>query len=273
MISLAISYLKILCLTTLLLSCAQLQSQECSSNYPFQDGEEIVYIVYYNWGFVWVPAGEVKFVVSDRDSCLYFDVIGRSFSSYDSVFKVRDYYASEVDRETILPTMFKRDVHEGKYIRFDSISFDQGTGSVKEYFGRSREKALQFDYELDKVVYDLVSAIYHVRTLPIDTLNKKDTIAVSFFFDKELFDLNIRFLGKKKKKIKNIGKVQTYHLQPELVGNEVFSEGDLMDIWVSADENRVPLLIESPITVGSVKAILRSTKGLKEEKQYLEEGF
>ncbi len=251
------------------LSISSLKAQEAC--YPFQDGEEIVYIVYYNWGFVWVPAGEVKFSVTERDSTICFDVIGKSFSSYDNVFKVRDFYSSEVDNKTFLPKTFRRDVEEGKYIRFDSITFDQKAGKVVEYFGKTRERAKKFEFEVEKAVHDMVSIIYQVRSIPIQTMQAEEKIPVSFFFDKELFNLNIKFSGKKTKKIKDLGKVDAFLLQPELIDSYVFSEGDLMDIWVSDDDNRIPLMIESPISVGSVKAVLRSAKGLKEQKQYVEE--
>lgn len=238
---------------------------------PYQDGEEIVYIVYYNWGFVWVPAGEVKFVVTEKEDCLQYDVIGKSFSSYDSMFMVRDYYTSQVDKETLNPRNFKRDIHEGNYIRFDSISFDHDNHRLTEYFGKTRAKAMRFDFEVDKVVQDMVSVIYKLRSSNITNLDNNSKIPLSIFFDKERFDLDVNYLGMETKKIKSLGKVRAHHLQPELIDGYVFSEGDLMDIWVSADENHVPLLIESPITIGSVKAILQSAKGLKSEAPYLYE--
>jgi hypothetical protein len=36
-----------------------------------------------------------------------------------------------------------------------------------------------------------------------------------------------------------------------------------MTVWVSDDQNRIPLLIESPVSVGSVKMVLQEYKGLK----------
>jgi hypothetical protein len=38
-----------------------------------------------------------------------------------------------------------------------------------------------------------------------------------------------------------------------------------MKVWVSKDQNRIPLLIESPIAVGSVKAVLMDYKGLRHD--------
>jgi hypothetical protein len=36
-----------------------------------------------------------------------------------------------------------------------------------------------------------------------------------------------------------------------------------MTVWVGDDENRIPVMIESPVSVGSVKVVLKSYKGLK----------
>lgn len=230
---------------------------------PFQEGEELVYCVYYNWKFVWIPAGEVKFTIQEKNNEVIFHVTGRSYPSYDSFFKVRDDYVSSLDKETFLPSMFRRDIHEGNYHRFDSISFNQKSFQVKEYFGKTRKQAKLHKFDLDKTVQDMISAIYSLRSVNLDKIKKKDNIPISVFFDKELFDINIRFYGEKIKKIKGYGKVETFHFQPELIDGYVFKEGDLMDIWVYDDNNKIPILIESPITLGSVKAILTSAKGTK----------
>lgn len=236
---------------------------------PYTAGEVITYTVYYNWGILWVPAGEVKFETDECDEFLTFRVTGRSFSSYDNVFKVRDYYISRVDKETLLPVEFKRDILEGNYVRFDSIGFQQDDSTLVEYFGKTKETAKRFDFEVGKLVHDMVSVIYDLRTTEVEKMTAGDRIPVSLFFDKTLFDLDVNFLGLKKKKIKNVGKCSSYHLQPELIDGYVFKEDDLMDIWVSTDGNRIPLLIESPITIGSVKAIISGTSNLKYENPEL----
>ena len=52
-------------------------------------------------------------------------------------------------------------------------------------------------------------------------------------------------------------------IYPDVVAGNVFKDGNQMTLWVSDDANKLPLLIESPISVGSVKAVLKSYKGLK----------
>ncbi len=237
------------------------ESLDCTSaDRPYQDGEEIVYKVYYNWGWLWIAAGEVVFKVEDTASEVVYTVTGRSFKAYDPIFMVRDYYVSHLDKTTCQPNFFRRDIHEGKYLRYDSISFDQQNHQLVEFFGKSRSEAQRFEFQLDDWVHDMVSVIYHLRSQKAATMQSGYQLPVRIFFDKELFSLNVNYIGSSRRRIKGLGKQDVHHFQPELIDGYVFSEGDLMDIWVSDDAQQVPLLIESPITIGSVKAILQTYK-------------
>lgn len=245
----------ILCLTA-----SGLWGQDTFADLPYRHGEEITYKVYYNLGPIWIGAGEVKFKVIEQPDHLQFTVTGKTFRAYDPIFKVRDYYKSKTSKETKLPYNFMRDIKEGKYERYDSISFDQYAFTVEEYFGHTREKAERFDFALDAAVHDMVSVIYHLRSQRSQSMSVGDKVPVRIFFDKELFELNVNYLGKENKRIKGQGKHVTHHFQPELIEGYVFKKDDLMDIWVTDDEAQVPLLIESPISLGSVKAVLTSYK-------------
>ena len=217
----------ILSISIFLCSIVSLMGQENKkdwSDYPFSDGEILTYVVYYNWGLLWVPAGEVKFTVTEKDSHIELDVIGRSYSSYDNVFMVRDFYNSKVDKETMLPDDFRRDILEGNYVRFDSIAFDQEEHTLVEYFGKTRETAKRHDFEVEKHVHDMVSVIYNLRTHNVKSMRDGDKVPVSIFFDKEPFNLDVLYRGMASKKIKNIGKVDVHHLQPQLIDGYVFSE-------------------------------------------------
>ncbi len=50
---------------------------------------------------------------------------------------------------------------------------------------------------------------------------------------------------------------------PDLVTANVFKDGNRMNVWVTNDGNKLPLLIESPLSVGSAKAVLKSYSGLR----------
>ncbi|MGI9159404.1 MAG: DUF3108 domain-containing protein, partial [Saprospiraceae bacterium] len=56
---------------------------------------------------------------------------------------------------------------------------------------------------------------------------------------------------------------RTQKFQPDVIAGNVFSEEAKMTVWVSDDQNRIPVLIESPVSVGSVQVVLKNYKGLK----------
>ena len=106
--------------------------------------------------------------------------------------------------------------------------------------------------------------ICFLRNTDVDQYKVGDYIPTKVFFDKETFPINVTYDGiENGKKIKDLGKFNTLRVIPDLVAGEVFKKGDKMKIWVSNDENKLPLLIESPVSVGSIKAVLKSYEGLR----------
>ena len=238
------------------------------SEHTLTPGEEVTYKVYYNWKFVWVPAGEVTFTIKEKENDYCIEVYGTSYPSYDSFFKVRDYYRSLINKADMIPYDFCRHIEEGSYMRFDSMRFNSKEKVLYEYFGHSKETAEEFKFELEDNVLDMVSAIYFLRSLSFNELDEGTDIPFKIFFDKELLDLKIHFEGMDYRKLKGMGKVNAWHMQADLIGGNIFDKGEVMDIWVSTDGNNIPLQVESPIRYGSVKAVLKSVKGSKFKLQY-----
>jgi hypothetical protein len=59
------------------------------------------------------------------------------------------------------------------------------------------------------------------------------------------------------------GKVQTLVFRPYVASGRVFKEQESMTVWVSDDDNKIPLRIKADLAVGSIKADLDAFKGLK----------
>ncbi len=238
---------------------------QCSiENTTFKVGEEVVYKLYYNWGIMWVSAGEARFKVGENGDQFHFVVDGRTYKSYDWAFKVRDRIESYVDKESLLPNKAIRDIHEGKYHLYENVTFDQNNGTADYLRGKNKNATKRENLQVSECIHDLLSAIYYTRNVNFEDLPKNHAVPIKFFLDREEYSVKVTNNGKDpSKKIKGMGKYKTFELSLSLVAGEVFNEGDEMKIWVSDDENRLPLMIETPIAVGSVKVILKSYKGLK----------
>lgn len=233
-------------------------------NTAFAEGEEIVYKLYYNWNFVWLAAGEVTFNVYELPNQYRVTVRGRTYDSYEWFYKVTDNYESYLDKQTLLPQIHIKDIQEGGYLKYDRTTFYQDEQRIVSDRGKTRYDTKPKYMEVDACMHDLISTIYFARNLDYDQLGRGDEIPIKVLMDQEVHPLKIRYLGPEKEvNIKGSGKYNTLRFSPQLITGELFKEGDEMKIYVSDDKNRIPLLIESPVSVGSVKAVLKSYSGLR----------
>ena len=77
--------------------------------------------------------------------------------------------------------------------------------------------------------------------------------------------LHYRYLGRENKKIRNMGRFRTLKFECQLGTTEgySFTDGTIFTIWISDDDNKIPLYIESPVKIGSINAYISGYKGLK----------
>lgn len=240
-------------------------SSDCyTENIAFEQGERVVYKVYYNWNFVWLSAGEVTFEVSETDNEYRISAIGRTYPSYEWFFKVRDYYYTYIDKETFLPHTFIRDVEEGSYTLYDKIQFDQVSQTGTSFRGKNKDEAKLQDFQFDDCMHDMLSIVYKMRNMDFNKMPEGSKIPVTIFLDMEEYPLDIKYDGRvKDKKVRGLGTYNAIQITPEVIAGNVFNEDAEMKIWVSDDKNRVPLIIESPVSVGSVKVVLKEYENLK----------
>jgi hypothetical protein len=226
-------------------------------NTSFKTGEKVTYKVYYNMGMIWAAAGIANFTVYDDklDGQDVYHIVGdgKTLKSYEWFYKVNDKYETWIDKETMLPAKFYRNVSEGD-IKFNSIAlFDQKAQRVY-----SAKKV----FSTPKCVQDVLSTIYYARNINYDKYQPGARIPFSMFLDDKVYNLYIRYLGKEKIKTK-YGTFNTIKIKPLLIEGTIFKDGDKMTVWVSDDANHIPVRVDSPILIGSIKVDLIEYSNLK----------
>lgn len=239
----------------------------CSvENKVFGAGEEIVYKLYYNWNFVWVAAGEVTFKVAETANQYHLTATGRTYASYEWFYKVRDRYDTYISKDNLLPSTSIKELREGGYRLYDKTTLNQSKGTATCLRGKTRERTKRKEHTIDPCMHDILSIIYYARNLDFDSFDEGDYFPIKIFMDQTTYPLQVHYKGRETaKRIKGSGTYDSIVFSPQLVAGDVFEEDTEMNIWVSDDQNRIPILIESPLSVGSVKAVLKSYKGLKYE--------
>ena len=102
-----------------------------------------------------------------------------------------------------------------------------------------------------------------MRTLDFDNIKVGEKQPISFAIDDDVYNFYYILLGREEKKIKGLGTFKTLKFAVRLVAGSVFTGKDDMFVWVTDDQNKVPLLFESPILVGKVQGTLVDFKNLK----------
>ncbi len=243
----------------LLLYCLVLNAGDefCSiRNTAFTAGETSTYVVYYTLG-VYIAAGEAGFTVNlehlNNKPVYHITGEGKTYSFYDSFFKVRDKYETFVDTATLQPVKFLRNVDEGGYKKYENVTFNRQTNTAITNNGV---------FQVPDCVQDVVSAIFYARNINFSKYKVDDKIPFTMFLDNEKYDLYIRYMGKEIIKTK-YGKFRAIKFKPLLVKGTIFEGGEKMIVWVSDDGNHLPLRVESPISVGSIKVDMMGYRNLR----------
>ncbi|RPH34049.1 MAG: DUF3108 domain-containing protein [Bacteroidales bacterium] len=251
------------------LSTAQNSSDCHITNSAFQVGEQITYQVSYTWFFLWTDVGEVNFsVLSDRKSnkdLLHLKSTGYTYPFYDSFFKVRDLYESWVDPKTIQPIYFNRDIYEGGYTKENEYKFDWLKNQVSTRVRRKKGDNLYDTLNIESCTFDVISAIYAARSYNYSNIEAKKIFPITVLFDKEIYNIGFKFIAKEQKNIKGFGKVTCLKFMVDVVVGDIFSGNQKIFVWVTDDPNHLPVYIESPIKVGTIKAKIIRWKGLRHE--------
>lgn len=227
------------------------------SNKAFKAGEFITYNVFYAVAGIYVNAGTATFALTQERinnvPCYHVVGEGRTNSGYDWIFKVRDRYESFFDTANLQPVKFIRNVDEGGYKKTENITFNQQTNTAITSEGV---------FKLPNCVQDVLSAVYYARNIDFSRYKPGDKIPFSMFLDNEVYDLYIRYMGKETVKTK-YGKFRAIKFRPLLVKGTIFEGGENMTVWVSDDGNHLPLRIESPIVVGTIKVDMMGYKNTR----------
>jgi hypothetical protein len=226
-------------------------------NTTFQAGEILTFKVFYNLAPVYVAAGEATFTINLEkliNKPVYHIVgDGKTYNFYDNFFKVRDKYETFIDTATLQPLKFIRNVYEGGYKKYENVTFNQTANTAVTNDGV---------FKVPNCVQDVVSAIYYSRNIDFNKYKEDDKIPFNMFLDNETYNLYIRYLGKETIKTK-YGKFKAIKFKPLLIKGTIFEGGEKMTVWVSDDANRIPVRIESPISVGSIKVDMMGYRNLK----------
>lgn len=171
--------------------------------------------------------------------------------------KIRDVWGSYFDTVHFQPQRAFRNIQENRYRKKEDILFDY---TLKK--ATVQDEKSQSEVAINPNVQDMVSGYYYLRLLKYSHLRKNDTIKMMGIFENKTYDFKIIYLGKEKVKTE-FGKANAFVISPIMPENKLFSGKNPIKMWISDDQNRIPLKIEAEMLLGSVEMDISSYKNLK----------
>lgn len=221
----------------------------------FQPGEKLTYIVHYGW----VNAGEAVVQLKESDREVQGRKVwvatgkGRSLGAFNTFYKVDDLYETHFDAQGVFPYAFVRRVSEGGYNFSQDYLYNQIRGEVT-----TQKKAT---HKVPASVQDMLSAFYYARTFDFSTAKPGDEYMIQTFLDDELWPLRMKFVKRETIKLRS-GKYRCLRFQPVVQEGRIFKGNDDLNVWITDDGNRIPVLAQAKVIVGSIKMELSGYEGL-----------
>jgi hypothetical protein len=211
----------------------------------------------YEISYGFISAGNARMLVRKTKNENELEIITRAWhNSFFNLLTVDDTVKSTVSADSLLPKVFNQKISEGSYRRnvLATYNFGTKTAGIKDTaFSKSTLKhAIDTVLTLDGDERCILSAFYMARTFKLEPGDTAYFNAIS---------------GKKKYKLKVIchkrevistafGKRNCLVIEPVIQGDGLFKAKGKLTIWLTDDEERLPVLMKSEIAIGSIKASL-----------------
>lgn len=222
-------------------------------NDPFRVGEEVIHNVHY----FKVSAGELRMkvepfaIVNNRKSYTFAMEINTS-SLFSTFYSVDDRVEIFVDYLDLVPRVFQLHVKESGQLREAKMLFDTdkhlATFWEKKVTKESGEEEKRQEWEILPFTQNVYSAIFYLRNFQWD-IGKEYSFRVAN--DKE----NLIFSGKALRREvldTKLGPMKAIVIQPNIVLKGKFKPIGDNFIWLSDDDRKFILRIESKIKIGTL---------------------
>lgn len=243
------------------------QGSAQKNSYPLVPGEAALYGAYFNWHFIWINAGDVLFksdtIRYEQQKVWHLRAVGKTFKAYDILYTVRDTFESILTYPGFDPLWFRRAVNHGQGHSVHLYTFFPKEGKIISRIQRDRGNPVTSQLSWSKGVYDLLGSAYHFRGYEFEKMKKGQRVNFRVVVDNTSEELYFRYLGIERVKTRSGREFLCHKVSVWLLEGDFFPEGEHMKVWFTADQNRLPVMVETKIVVGSVKALLINEQNLK----------
>ena len=220
-----------------------------------------------NYGIFAVGKAQMKvhngyYKINGRD-CYRVDVFGKTSGAVDWVAKVNDNWGAYIDTAALIPHISYRKIEEGRYRKNELVKFDHETDMIEaKVINNETGDFKEPEYiQAPDNIRDIIGGLFYLRSIDFGNMEEGKLITLSAFFEDTVYDFDIIFKGRESVKTK-VGSFDALVLQPVMPENKLFADENPVTVWLSDDQNRIPLKVEANLVVGRATCELILAEGL-----------
>lgn len=218
------------------------------------DGEKLTFNIKY--GVVSAAEASLEIRSSNLDDKPVWLITSnaKTYSFFDSFFKVRDTVQSWWEKDNLRSLRFSKRLNEGKYQQYRVHTYDHiKKTSTYQRWNFKKQVYRTKEIEIPANTQDILSSFYYVRQQELVPGSK---VMVDITTDGKSYKTQV--VVHRRETIDSIfGKKECLVIEPLLKSEAVFKQSGRILIWVTDDEYKVPLKMTSQITVGAFTALLK----------------
>jgi len=198
-----------------------------------------------------IHAGTSTLSISHKDGLFKITSTAKSADFISLFYEVDDRAESICKNDSFIPVTYRLKLKEGKHRKDKEVQFMMNGTKKALYVDHLKKETRELD--LPERAMDPLASFYFLRTIPLEI--GKSTY-VKIFDSKKVWNVEVQVL--RKEKINTwLGTYDTILIKPLMESEGIFMKKGDIYIWLSDDESRIPVMLKTQVSVGSVKAVLR----------------
>ncbi|MDH6310739.1 hypothetical protein M2451_003494 [Dysgonomonas sp. PFB1-18] len=261
---------KVTVIALILLASVNLSAQnQCKvDNKYFQAGESLTYDLYFKKGLVNMKAGtstlnttSLKYAGQDAYK---ITLVAKSSGMVEKIFSINDTITAYTTKQ-LVPLAFYKNAEEGKNHTIENMSYTYNATGVSVHTKRVRDGQQKFDETMTAkgCVYDMASIVFYARTLDYSQMSKGSETRVDFISGKKKSYMVIEYQGLENIKANDEKTYSCMKLVLSIQTDAFEDKEESMKVYITNDDNRMPVRLDTKLKFGSTRAMLKSYKGNK----------
>lgn len=240
--------------------------QETSLSNSIKNSEQLFYKIHYGWFTIGKGYVEIREINSSK---LGVEAEGKTVGLLGVFANLEDFFSSEIDKSSLLPIRSEKKISDGRYWREQRNQFNYRDSlvhiEIKDF--KDSSKNVNKDVSITKNTLDMLSSYLFLRSTDWSSKRLTDSVMISTFYDKKIYNFGVEYGGIDITKFKS-RKIKTHKLYVLFPKSKVFPSDKAVTVWITADENQLPLKVVAKLGIGKAVLELYKHKGSTKYQKY-----